>query len=87
MAARMPWLKVTATIGGFIGVGYLTMKAVTPTPEQLYERMSPDIRRKVDASRAQRLAAEAAVQQQAEVQAQDPDAQKPIWADTRSRGR
>ncbi|KAH8117494.1 hypothetical protein DFH11DRAFT_1575362 [Phellopilus nigrolimitatus] len=63
------------------------MRAVTPTPEQLYSKMSPDLRRKVDASRAQRMAAEAAVQQQFGAQTQaaiaDPDAQKPVWAEQR----
>ncbi|PAV24306.1 hypothetical protein PNOK_0137400 [Pyrrhoderma noxium] len=83
----MPWVKLTATFAGFLGLGYVLMKAVTPTPEQLYDRMSPEIRRKVDASRAQRLAAEAAMQQQISAQTQaasgDPDSQKPVWAEQR----
>ncbi|KAI8998808.1 hypothetical protein BD414DRAFT_476142 [Trametes punicea] len=63
--------------------------------------MSPDLRKKVDANRAARLARENATQQQAAAQVRwrsvftlpgadgtelgqlnDPDAQKPIWADT-----
>jgi len=72
-----------------VGTGYVLMRAVTPTPEQLYEKMSPDIRRKVDAARAQRLAAEQAVrvaqqQQKEATQANDPNTpQKPIWAEDR----
>ncbi|KLO10698.1 hypothetical protein SCHPADRAFT_906658 [Schizopora paradoxa] len=66
------------------------MRAVTPTPEQLYEKMSPDVRKKVDAARAQRLAAEEAVAQQEKQasayaqQVNDPTApQKPVWAEDR----
>ncbi|KAI5123312.1 hypothetical protein M0805_009333 [Coniferiporia weirii] len=88
MSGGMPWVKVTAAIGGCLGIGYVLMRAVTPTPEQLYDRMSPELRRKVDASRSQRLAAENAVRQQTAVQTQqatatDPDAQKPVWAEQR----
>jgi len=81
----MPWFRVTALFAGFIGTGYVIMKVVTPTPEQLYEKMSPEIRRKVDATRARRLAAENAVRQQtvAQNQTTDPDLQKPVWADQR----
>jgi len=88
MSAAMPWVKMTATMVGFVGVGYALMRAVTPTPEQLYQKMSPDMRRKVDATRAARLAAEAATaasstnQQQVSAQATDPDSQKPKWAGT-----
>ncbi|EJD05973.1 uncharacterized protein FOMMEDRAFT_132395 [Fomitiporia mediterranea MF3/22] len=80
MSGRFPWLKVTAAIGGCLGVGYVLMRVVTPTPEQLYEKMSPAVRRKVDESRMQRLAAENAARQQASIQAQattsDPGASK-----------
>jgi len=82
MSAGMPWVKVTAAIGGCLGLGYLVMKAVTPTPEQLYAKMSPDLRRKVDASRAQRLAAENGARQQSVIQSPDPESQKPVWADS-----
>ncbi|KAI0374698.1 hypothetical protein BV20DRAFT_1048734 [Pilatotrama ljubarskyi] len=50
-----------------------------PPPTQA---MSPDLRRKVDANRAARLARENATQKQAMAQLNDPDAQKPIWADS-----
>jgi len=92
MSTAQLLLKIAASTGVLVGTGYVLMRAVTPTPEQLYEKMSPDIRRKVDAARAQRLAAEQAqaiaLQQQqkgaASAQANDPSTpQKPIWAEDR----
>ncbi|KAI0928347.1 hypothetical protein AcV5_005945 [Taiwanofungus camphoratus] len=44
--------------------------------------MSPDLRRKVDANRAARLAMENATKQQTDAQLSDPDSQKPVWADS-----
>ncbi|KAJ3811540.1 hypothetical protein F5876DRAFT_39439 [Lentinula aff. lateritia] len=70
------------------GFGYLLMKATVPTEEELYNRMAPDIRKKVDAARALRLAREAEMKQQVAVQVIiifDPDTIKPIWADTNSK--
>ena len=63
------------------------------------QRMAPDLRKKVDAARAARLAREQATQRQADAQQvcprfqiaktsadvpqlNDPDAQKPIWAES-----
>lgn len=60
------------------------MKATTPTEEQLYKEMSPDIRRKVDAARAARLARETEMKGQMSAQeagSVDSDKPKPIWAD------
>ncbi|KAI0361903.1 hypothetical protein OH77DRAFT_1466060 [Trametes cingulata] len=80
--SAFPWGKVILSTFGIMGVGYAIMKATTPTPEQTYAAMSPDLRRKVDANRAARLARENATQKQATAQLNDPDAQKPIWADS-----
>ncbi|KAI0340595.1 hypothetical protein BDW22DRAFT_1359994 [Trametopsis cervina] len=76
-----PWVKMTVASTGLIGLGWIIMRATVPTPEQTYNAMSPDLRRKVDANRAARLAREAATQQQAEAQLNDPEAQKPVWAE------
>ncbi|KAI0928346.1 hypothetical protein AcW1_005620 [Taiwanofungus camphoratus] len=62
--------------------GYILMRATVPTPEQTYAAMSPDLRRKVDANRAARLAMENATKQQTDAQLSDPDSQKPVWADS-----
>jgi len=68
-----------------MGVGYLMMKATVPTEEQLYNEMAPDLRKKVDAARAARLAREAVAERRDEAQKSTtdlgPDATKPIWAE------
>ncbi|KAK7693270.1 hypothetical protein QCA50_002837 [Cerrena zonata] len=81
MQQKFPWFGVSLATAGIMGVGYIIMKATVPTPEQTYQAMSPDLRRKVDANRAARLARERATNQQASAQLNDPDASKPIWAD------
>ncbi|TFK27325.1 hypothetical protein FA15DRAFT_207892 [Coprinopsis marcescibilis] len=84
--SQINWLKFSAFTAGLLGIGYTLMKATTPTEEQLYNEMSPDIRRKVDAARAARLAREAEMRKQVDAQVsqtQDPDAAKPIWASDR----
>ncbi|RXW13905.1 hypothetical protein EST38_g11948 [Candolleomyces aberdarensis] len=52
--------------------------------------MAPDLRRKVDAARAARLAREAEMKKQVEAQAAagtgNPEAAKPIWAADRPSG-
>lgn len=61
------------------------MKATTPTEEQLYDEMAPDLRRKVDAARAARLAREAETKKHLSAEAANEansEAAKPIWADT-----
>ncbi|KAI0818921.1 hypothetical protein BC629DRAFT_1465172 [Irpex lacteus] len=82
---QFPWLRFAFFSTGLVGVGYMVMRATVPTPEQTYAAMSPDLRRKVDANRAARLAREAATRQQAEAQLNDPDAQKPVWAEASRR--
>ncbi|KAI0080574.1 hypothetical protein K474DRAFT_1615339 [Panus rudis PR-1116 ss-1] len=80
-----PWFRFTLATAGLIGLGYFIMKTTTPTPEQTYAAMSPDLRKKVDAARAARLAREQATQAQATAQLADPDASKPVWADPQRR--
>ncbi|KAI0747939.1 hypothetical protein C8Q80DRAFT_703872 [Daedaleopsis nitida] len=81
MSQGFPWLRLTLSSVGIMGFGYMIMRATTPTPEQTYAAMSPDLRRKVDANRAARLARENATRQQETAQLNDPDSQKPVWAD------
>jgi len=78
-----PWLRFTGLSVGLVGIGYALMKATTPTEEQLYNEMAPDLRRKVDAARAARLAREAESKKQVEAQTsigEQAEATKPIWA-------
>jgi len=81
MAQRFPWFGFTLASAGLVGVGYIIMKATSPTEEQVYNKMAPDLRRQVDANRAARLAREEATKHQTEAQLADPDASKPVWAD------
>lgn len=78
---------MTATTVGLVGLGYGLMRVVTPTPEQTYQAMSPDLRKKVDANRAARLAQEEAISRQVWAQKNEADADKPLWADSQTRGR
>ncbi|KAF8484383.1 hypothetical protein JB92DRAFT_2799609 [Gautieria morchelliformis] len=52
------------------------MKAVTPTPEETYAALAPDLRRKVDANRAARLAQQATSHDELT----NPNPEKPAWA-------
>jgi hypothetical protein len=81
MSNAVIWLRMTAATVGLVGLGYGLMRVVTPTPEQTYQAMAPDLRRKVDANRAARLAQEQAVGRQLAAQKDDADADKPLWAD------
>ncbi|KDQ59421.1 hypothetical protein JAAARDRAFT_32979 [Jaapia argillacea MUCL 33604] len=83
MSQRFPWVKITSTTVGLMAAGYLLMKTTVPTDKELYDAMSPDIQRKVDAMRAARLARESATRRQVEAQANDPDSEKPVWAHSR----
>ncbi|KAK7466946.1 hypothetical protein VKT23_004010 [Stygiomarasmius scandens] len=81
---HFPWVRFTGLAAGLMGFGYLLMKATVPTEEELYNRMAPDIRKKVDAARELRLAREAEMKKQEQAQLPkndtDPDTLKPIWA-------
>ncbi|KAF5391460.1 hypothetical protein D9757_002055 [Collybiopsis confluens] len=82
--SNFPWARFTGTSVILMGIGYALMKASVPTEEELYNRMAPDLRRKVDAAKALREAREAELGQQVVAQTKedvDPDAIKPIWAD------
>ncbi|KAI0063408.1 hypothetical protein BV25DRAFT_1824512 [Artomyces pyxidatus] len=81
MSGKMPWLQLATVSTGIIGLGYVLLKATVPTPEETYNAMSPDLRRKVDANRAARLALEEGMKRQQQVQASDPESAKPVWAD------
>ncbi|ESK93021.1 hypothetical protein Moror_8924 [Moniliophthora roreri MCA 2997] len=86
--SHFPWIRFTGVAIGLTGVGYFVMKATVPTEEELYNRMSPDIRKKVDAARALREAKEEEMKKQVTAQVSqnvDPDTLKPIWADKPSK--
>ncbi|EPT00096.1 hypothetical protein FOMPIDRAFT_1049931 [Fomitopsis schrenkii] len=80
---KFPWFRWSIASVALVSIGYVIMKATTPTPEQTYAAMAPDIRRRVDQNRAARLAMENETRKQMEAQLKDPDSQKPVWADSR----
>ncbi|WOO77931.1 Assembly factor CBP4 [Vanrija pseudolonga] len=54
MSGQIMWGKFLAMSALILGGGYALMTATTPTEEELYARLSPDLQRKVDAIRAAR---------------------------------
>ncbi|KIK59707.1 hypothetical protein GYMLUDRAFT_44142 [Collybiopsis luxurians FD-317 M1] len=85
--SQFPWVRFTGAAITLTGLGYTLMKATVPN-EELYNRMSPDIRKKVDAARTLRETREAEMKQQVVAQTLstdkdvNPDSIKPIWADS-----
>ncbi|KAF8968357.1 hypothetical protein BDZ97DRAFT_2073058 [Flammula alnicola] len=63
-----PWARFGVYSAALVGIGYGLMKATTPSEAQLYNEMAPDLRRKVDAARATRLAREAEMKKQVDAQ-------------------
>lgn len=80
MSGKMPWLQLTVASAGIMGLGYALLRATVPTPEDTYNAMAPDLRRKVDENRRARLALEEGMRQQQNAQV-DPESAKPIWAE------
>ncbi|KJA20223.1 hypothetical protein HYPSUDRAFT_68626 [Hypholoma sublateritium FD-334 SS-4] len=82
-----PWARFAGFSLALMGVGYGLMKATTPTEQQLYDEMAPDLRRRVDLARATREAREAEMRRQvdAQVAADKAPAPTPIWAEPPAR--
>ncbi|KAI9434017.1 hypothetical protein H4582DRAFT_1819272 [Lactarius indigo] len=81
MSGRIPWLQLTIVSAGIMGVGYTLLRVVVPSPEETYNAMAPDLKRKVDENRRARLALEEGMKQQQNAQVGSP--QNPVWADPR----
>ncbi|KAH9028142.1 hypothetical protein EDB85DRAFT_1631380 [Lactarius pseudohatsudake] len=82
MSGRIPWLQLTVVSAGIMGVGYTLLRVTVPSPEETYNAMAPDLKRKVDENRRARLALEEGIKQQQNAQL-DPESAKPVWADQR----
>ncbi|KAK1925487.1 hypothetical protein DB88DRAFT_484105 [Papiliotrema laurentii] len=52
------WGKFFMMMGAITLGGWGLMRIVSPTDEQLYKKLAPDLKAKVDAARAKRLASE-----------------------------
>jgi len=83
--SSFPWVRFTGFSLALMGVGYAIMKATTPTEQQLYNEMAPDLRRKVDAARVARVAREAEQKKQVDAQNPNREATGPIWANPSSK--
>ncbi|CAO1618195.1 unnamed protein product [Sympodiomycopsis kandeliae] len=62
-----------------IGLGWLMMKATSRTDQEIYDKLSPDLKRKVDQQR-QAGARKAAYAEQLERAKQADSAEAPQWA-------
>ncbi|KAN0141351.1 hypothetical protein V8E53_001107 [Lactarius tabidus] len=80
MSGKIPWVQLTVASAGIMGLGYTLLRVVVPSPEETYNAMAPDLRRKVDETRRARLALEEGMKQQQNAQL-DPESAKPVWAD------
>jgi len=71
------WGRFAAVTAGLVGLGWVLMKATTPSDTQFYDALSPDLRKRADAARRGREAAERDGRPPP-MQARDPTA--PNWA-------
>jgi len=77
MSRGFPIVRMAVYGTGIMAFGYALMKTTVPTPEQTYDALAPDLKHKVDAARAARLARENMTSEQLQAQLKDPDSQKP----------
>ncbi|KAJ7063134.1 hypothetical protein C8F01DRAFT_1131674 [Mycena amicta] len=78
MPPSFPIFRFTALSAALIGVGYVLLQTTVPNEEDVYKRLSPADRKRVDDARSRRAAQEAEIR--AKVFAKeplDPDAFKP----------
>ncbi|GFZ45124.1 hypothetical protein JCM24511_02850 [Saitozyma sp. JCM 24511] len=77
MSGGFMWGKFAVYSTIIIGVGYTAMKLATPTEQQFYDALAPDLKRKVDEIRAQREGSTAVRDKLATAGAQD----QVVWAE------
>jgi len=77
---RYPWGRVLVLSAGVIGIGWVLMKAVVPSEEQMYNSLSPDLKRQADAVRAARRQNSNNAASETRQQLTNPDPDKPNWA-------
>ncbi|KAL1408533.1 assembly factor cbp4 [Vanrija albida] len=77
MSGQIMWGKFLTMTALIMGGAYVLMTVTTPTEEQLYARLSPDLQRKVDAVRAARENPSKVKEQLQEAS----DSNKIVWAE------
>jgi len=84
--SNIAWGRFAAWSTIIIGSGYAIMKFTTPNEQQLYDALSPELKKKADQIRAARIQNE--LQQKLE-QASNPGnaaaSQGPIWAERKEK--
>jgi len=75
--SQAAWGRASLVSLGVCAVGYALLKLTTPSDQELYDSLAPDLRRQVDARRAAR---ENAGRVNVALTA-NPDVSKPVWAD------
>ncbi|KAG7530267.1 hypothetical protein FFLO_05152 [Filobasidium floriforme] len=80
--SQIAWGKFVLFTVGVMGAGYGVMKIATPSDEQFYNALAPDLKRKVDQIRAQRATSEEMRTKLAESAAQD----KIVWGEVTPSG-
>ncbi|EGG09357.1 uncharacterized protein MELLADRAFT_104002 [Melampsora larici-populina 98AG31] len=82
MSGRLPVGRAVAALAVFSALGYGVMRAVTPSDEEFYNALAPDLKRKVDERRAQNVDRERLSKLQSLDSAlQSPINRKPIGGD------
>ncbi|KAL7416075.1 hypothetical protein BDY24DRAFT_412985 [Mrakia frigida] len=61
MSVQILWGRFAMIMAATTGLGYLTMIAVTPSPEAYYQALSPELKQRVDDRRRQVAEEEASV--------------------------
>jgi len=74
--SRGAWGKASLVSLGVCALGYALLKLTTPSDDELYNSLAPDLRRQVD---TRRMARERAGQVNAALTS-NPDDSKPVWA-------
>ncbi|KAJ1976939.1 assembly factor cbp4 [Dimargaris cristalligena] len=72
----MSWQKGLAYSLGIIGGGYLLMRYTTPTPDQLYNALSPELKEEADKRRKDQAHEQAELMQ---LLRRNMAADQPVW--------
>ncbi|GAA5853963.1 hypothetical protein JCM8547_008171 [Rhodosporidiobolus lusitaniae] len=81
MSGRIPVGSALLMTVAITGLGYGIMSLTTPSEEQFYASLSPDLKRRVDEHKRLRQAQEEANQRLRAIQAQAKE-DKPVFAET-----
>ncbi|BGP52101.1 hypothetical protein JCM10450v2_008072 [Rhodotorula kratochvilovae] len=85
MSGRVPIGSFLVLIGTFTGLAYGLMAATTPSEQQFYDALAPDLKRKVDAARAMKAGAQSELiresQEKLEAIKKQAQGEGPVWAD------